>query len=252
MNTNTIVVPTVGMEVTTTAPAQFAKGSGKKIAAAFTDPAKGWTVHFIPASWGGCKMVAHAPNINMEVTVSENGSFISASIVDLNAGNKWSHTLDTATETVNAANLPTTYAEQARRAAEEAARKQARDERAVIVQAEFAAIKDTDADEQRWERRALVRIAEQELSFSIDNRYSASSQMSEATTIIQKNYEVVFAKRILAMEGRYNELTDRAWTLAEAVTKIIMEAVSDSDATRYETAVPHAKAVQRIANRYAY
>lgn len=243
--------------ITATAPAQFGKGSGKKIAAAFTDPTKGWTTHFIPSSWGGAKMEAFSagPNgnqISVTVQVADNGAFLGASILDTEAGHKWSHTLETVSDTVIAANLPIEYAEQARRAAEQAARQQARDERAAIVEAEFAAIKDTDLDNDKWERRALVRIAEQEVSLTIDTRYGISSQMNDAVTIIQKQYEVLLAKRILAVEGRYNELTDRCFTLTEAVTQIIMEAVTDSDATRCETAVPHAKAIQRIANRYAY
>lgn len=241
--------------ITTVAPAPFTKGSGKKIAAAYTDPNGLWVTHFIESQWGGWNMVAYStgPNgnsINVTVAVWENGSFKTASILDAEAGEKREHLFETVSDVIYAASRPAQYRAEAARIAAEAARKQARDERAAVAEAEYAAMKDTDADEQRWERRSLVRIAEQEVSLTIDTRYSVSSQMSDAVTIIQKQYEVLLAKRILAVEGRYNELTDRAWTLTEAVTQVIMRAVTSSDACSYDTAVPHAKAVQRIANRW--
>lgn len=249
MNTNTETT-----NIMTTIPTPFTKGSGKKIAAAYTDPANVWVTHFLPTSYGA-KMESYAgcpdgKSISVTATVGNNGSFLCATILDTKAGREWNHTLETVSDTVYAANRPAEYFAQHARIAAEAARKQARDERAAVVEAAYAAIKNTDADTDQYERRNLTNIAEQELSFTLDNRYSVVSQMGDAVLIIQKQYEVAFAKRILAVEGRYNEETDRAWTMTEAVTRIIMGAVADSDGTRYETAVPYAKALQRIACRY--
>lgn len=242
---------------TTTIPAAFTKGSGKKIAAAYSE--NGWTLNFEESPWGGAKMTAtaeatirtdgHTINLHVVVQCADNGAFIDAMMTDETV-DKWSNRLDTMSDTVAAAARPTIYTANTAKAIAAEQAKQARDKRAAVVEAEFAAVKDTDADEQRWERRALVRIAEQEVSFTIDGRYSVTSQMGDAMTIIQKQYEITYAERILALEGRYNEATDRCFTLAEAVTQVIMRAVSDSDGTRYETAVPHAKAIQRIANRW--
>lgn len=242
--------------ITTVAPAPFTKGSGKKIAAAYTDPNGLWVTHFIESQWGGWNMVAYStgPNgnsINVTVRVYENGSFLFASILDAEAGHKREVTFETVSDVIYAANRPTQYRAEADRKAAEAARQQARDERAAVAEAEYAAIKDTEADNYKWERRTLTRLAEQELSFTLSERYGASNMASEAAIFVQKQYEMLYAKRALAIEGKYNEATDRCYTLTEAINRTVMAAICNSDATRPETAVAHAKALEQLA-RYSF
>lgn len=256
------------MNITATIlPPAFTKGSGKKIA--FYLMQNGWDItvvtplsikathavmedngSFVPYyEMRGSTVVCY----EMRVSVADNGAFVWADMLNSEVGQRFV-SLNTVSDAIVAADAPKNFimeaAAAAVRAAEERRReaeKRARDERAALLQKEYADSLGGPTDLYEHGRRAMRRMANEVIDFTLDGRYSPSTVLSQAEGIVMSMYVVNYAKRVLLLEGLYNPLTDRCFTFTEAVSKVLLEAAVSYDSTS-PCSSAHGRAMRTIGH----
>lgn len=246
-------------------PPAFTKGSGKKIAFALMH--NGWDItvvtplsikathavmedngSFVPYyEMRGSTVVCY----EMRVSVADNGAFVWADMLNSEVGNRYV-SMDTVSDTLCGADAPKNFIMAAEAAAVRAAderrreaEKRARDERAALLQKEYADSLGGPTDLYKYGRRAMQRLADEVIDFTLDGRYSPTTVLSQAESIVTTMYVVNYAKRVLLLEGLYNPLTDRCFTFTEAVAKVLLDAALSSDSTGGSSSV-HGRAMRAI------